>query len=89
MFWFGINFFNCNYPRKKNFRKQRLKQNFNYVSGVHLNKDSVGESLVNAPRITDHGSAALNLTSLFALFVFLLCRLTRGTFTIDFEDTFK
>jgi hypothetical protein len=29
----------------------------------------------------------LNLTSLFALFVFLLCRLTSGAFTIDFSTT--
>jgi hypothetical protein len=43
------------------------------------------ESIVNALRITDHGSriSCLNLTSLFALFVFLLCRLTRGAFTIN------
>jgi hypothetical protein len=45
-----------------------------------LLKVGVDESIVNAPRITDHGSA---VTSLFALFVFLLCRLTSGTFTID------
>jgi hypothetical protein len=37
---------------------------------------------VNASRIRDHGSAVY-LTSLFRLFVFLLCRLTSGAFTID------
>jgi hypothetical protein len=43
---------------------------------------------VNASRITDH---CLNLTLLFALFVFLLCRLTSGAFTIDanFEKKIK
>jgi hypothetical protein len=35
---------------------------------------------VNAPRITDHESAKSNL---FALFVFLLWRLTSSAFTID------
>jgi hypothetical protein len=51
-------------------------------NGIH----SIGCSLilkkliVNA-RIEDHGSA--DLTSIFALFVFLLCRLTSGAFTID------
>jgi hypothetical protein len=43
----------------------------------------IEESIVNAPRITDHGSVFKNLTSLFVLFVFLLCRLTSGAFTID------
>jgi hypothetical protein len=44
-------------------------------------KVGVEESIVNAPRITDHGPkqiSSLNLKSLFALFVFLLCRLTSG-----------
>jgi hypothetical protein len=42
----------------------------------------VEESIVNAPQITDHGSAVKsNLT--FALFAFLLYRLTSGVFTID------
>jgi hypothetical protein len=41
----------------------------------------VDESIVNAPWITDHGSSVL--TSLFAFFVFLRCRLTSGPFTID------
>jgi hypothetical protein len=49
-----------------------------YVSGVFfILKVGVEESIVNASRITDH------LTSLIALFVLLLCRLTSGTFTID------
>jgi hypothetical protein len=39
----------------------------------------VEESFVNAPWITDHGSALFNLTSLFALVVFLVS----GAFTID------
>jgi hypothetical protein len=36
---------------------------------------------------TDYGSriSCLNLNSLFALFVFLLCRLRNGAFTIDFS----
>jgi ABC-type thiamin/hydroxymethylpyrimidine transport system permease subunit len=38
---------------------------------------------VNAPRIADQIFGYLNLTSLFALFVFLLCRLTSGAFTIE------
>jgi hypothetical protein len=38
----------------------------------------VEESIVNAPRITDH-----NLTSLSALFVFLVYKLTSGAFTIN------
>jgi hypothetical protein len=46
-------------------------------------KVSVEESIVNAPRITDH--SYLDLTALFALFVFLLCILTSGAFTIDFS----
>jgi hypothetical protein len=41
-------------------------------------KVGVEESIVNAPRIS-----CLNLTSLFTLFVFLVCRLTRGAFTIN------
>jgi hypothetical protein len=44
-------------------------------------KVGVEESIVNAPRITDHG--CLNITSLLALFVFLLYRGTGGAFTID------
>jgi hypothetical protein len=43
-------------------------------------KVGVEELIVNASRITDN---CLNLTTLFALFVFLLCRLTSGAFTID------
>jgi hypothetical protein len=45
-------------------------------------KAGVEESIVNAPQIqiTDHLFKS-NLT--FALFVFLLCKLTSGTFTID------
>jgi hypothetical protein len=41
-----------------------------------LLKVGVEESIVNVPWIMDHGSAVL--ISLFALFVFLLCRLTSG-----------
>jgi hypothetical protein len=43
------------------------------------------ESIVKCERTTDYRSriSCLNLTSLFALFVFLLCRLTRSAFTID------
>jgi hypothetical protein len=36
------------------------------------------KSIVNAPRIS-----CLNLTSLFTLFVFLVCKLTSGAFTIN------
>jgi hypothetical protein len=45
----------------------------------HL-KVGVEESIVNAPRIS-----RLNLISVFTLFVFLLCRLTSGAFTIDYS----
>jgi hypothetical protein len=47
-----------------------------------LLKVGVEESIVNT---TDYRSriSCLNLTSLFALFVFLLCRLTSGAFTIN------
>jgi hypothetical protein len=40
---------------------------------------------VNCERTTDYGSriSGLKLTSLIALFVFLLCRVTSGAFTID------
>jgi hypothetical protein len=43
-----------------------------------LLKVGIEESIVNASRIS-----CLNLTSLFVMFVFLLCRLTSGAFTID------
>jgi hypothetical protein len=41
--------------------------------------------IVNVPQITDHGQLfKSNLTfQLFALFVFLLCRLRSGAVTID------
>jgi hypothetical protein len=57
-------------------------------------KVGVEESIVNAPRTTESRNNCLNLTSLSALFVFLLCRLTRGVFTIDsstptLENKFK
>jgi hypothetical protein len=42
-------------------------------------KVGVEESIVDAPRII----SSLNLTSLFALFVFLLYTLTSGAITID------
>jgi hypothetical protein len=42
-------------------------------------KVGVEETIVNAQRII----RCLNLTSLFALFVFLVFRLTNGAFTID------
>jgi hypothetical protein len=48
------------------------------VSGVHLNFLSKLPLIVNAPRIS-----CLNLSSLFALFVFLLHKMTSGAFTID------
>jgi hypothetical protein len=40
---------------------------------------------IDCERTTDYGSqiSCLNLTSFFALFVSLLCRLTSGAFTID------
>jgi hypothetical protein len=40
------------------------------------------KSIVKAPRIRSRISCLI-LTSLFALFVFLLCRWTSGAFTID------
>jgi hypothetical protein len=43
-----------------------------------LFKVDVEEPIVNSSRIS-----CLNLTSLFALFLFSLCRLTSGAFTID------
>jgi hypothetical protein len=51
-----------------------------------LKKSQIGveESVVNAPRITDHDQLfKSNLTLLFALFAFLLCRRTNDAFTID------
>jgi hypothetical protein len=46
----------------------------------------IEESIVNPPRIRDQDHIrCLNLTLLFALFVFLVCRLTSGAFTIDFS----
>jgi hypothetical protein len=48
----------------------RIRCSFKFILKV-----GVEESVVNC----------LNLTSLFALFVFLLCRLASGAFTIDFS----
>jgi hypothetical protein len=53
--------------------------------GVHLSltsKVGVEESIVNAPRITDQ---LLKSNLIFVLFVFFLCRLTSGAFTIYFS----
>jgi hypothetical protein len=62
---------------------------FRYIgcSFKFLLKVGIEESIVKAPRITHHGSA--NLTSLFALFLFLICRLTSGAFTIDLTQTLR
>jgi hypothetical protein len=47
-------------------------------------KIDIVESIVNAPPVTHSlRISCLNLTSLFALFVFLQYRLTSGAFTID------
>jgi hypothetical protein len=51
-------------------------------------KVGIEEWTVNAPWITERSRISfisLNLTSLSALFVFLLCRLTSGAFTIDYS----
>jgi hypothetical protein len=49
-----------------------------------ITKVGVEESIVNAPRIRYRSRiSCLNLTSLFALFVFLLCKLRSGVFIID------
>jgi hypothetical protein len=60
-----------------------MSQNFD--SGVHLNSPQSWRGRVDCERTTDYTSriSCLNLTSLFASFVFLLCRLRSGAFTID------
>jgi hypothetical protein len=69
----------------RRFLKSLLNNWPNEISGVHLNFSLVLKSWrVDCERTTDYGTriSCLNLTSLFALFVFLLCRLTSGAFTI-------
>jgi hypothetical protein len=53
------------------------------VAGVHLNLSQ----RVDCENATDYRSriSCLNLTSLFVFFLFLLCRLTSGAFTIDYS----
>jgi hypothetical protein len=57
-----------------------------FISGVHLYifilKLGIEESIVNVPRITDTDHL-FKSNLIFSLFVFLLCRLTSGAFTID------
>jgi hypothetical protein len=76
------------YPTGNHFLSRSVKTIKKYqsifVSTVHLNlfsKTGLEESIVNAPRITDHGSA-VNSNLTFALFVFLFCKLT-----IDFSTS--
>jgi hypothetical protein len=75
--------FQMMYAPKQNF-DQKTASPADFVGNIvcsfkFLLEVGVEESFVNAPRITDHGSALLNLTSLFALVVFLMS----GAFTID------
>jgi hypothetical protein len=58
-----------------------------YMKTENVDYFTHGVTRGGATRTTDYGSriSCLNLTSLFALYVFLLSRLTSGAFTIYFS----
>jgi hypothetical protein len=67
------------------------RENF-IISGLHLNFSSkLNRWWVDCERTTDYRSriSCLNLTSLFALFVFLLCRVERQLWGYIWYRTFK
>jgi hypothetical protein len=60
------------------YQKSRNKEKSEKSTTWILKVGVVEQSILNTPRIT-----VFKLTSFFALFVFLLCRLMSGGFTID------